>query len=195
MVRRSSRPCRAQLRTSARRNTRSVDEGGEADEEKRREPEPRHLAAEFGEKGRADEQQEHEGPGRDHPRHLPELTAEHLHFVDVGGLEADHCGHGHAEDGGDVFPVKAAARNDIAEIERDADHADQQEIGEPYAARDHDRRIGAVHFLVGHGKGGRRQPTPAFERRAVGGSGHRGGCRGIQHRASIDRFHVVHIRS
>ena len=42
-------------------------------------------------------------------------------FVDVGGLEADHGGDGHAEDRRDVFPVEAAARHDIAEIERRAD--------------------------------------------------------------------------
>ena len=68
------------------------DQRGQADEEERREPEPRNLAAELGEERGADEQQEHERPGRDHPRHLPELAAEHLHFVDVGGLEADHRG-------------------------------------------------------------------------------------------------------
>ncbi len=83
------------------------DQGGEADEEERREPQPRDLAAEFGEERGADEQQEHEGPGRDHPRHLPQLAAEHLHFVDVGGLEADHGGSGHAEDRGDVFPAES----------------------------------------------------------------------------------------
>ena len=65
------------------------DERGEADKEERRQPEPRDFAAEFGEERCADEQQEHERPGRDHPRHLPELAAEHLHFIDVGGLEAD----------------------------------------------------------------------------------------------------------
>ena len=67
------------------------------DEEKCREPEPRHLAAEFCEEGCADEQQEHECPGRNHPRHLPELAAKHLDFVDVGSLEADHRGRGHAK--------------------------------------------------------------------------------------------------
>ena len=85
------------------------DQRGEADEEECRQPEPRNLAAELGEERCADEQQEHERPGRDHPRHLPELAAEHLDLVDVGGLEADHGGRGHAEDGRDIFPVKAVS--------------------------------------------------------------------------------------
>ncbi len=143
------------------------DQRGETDEEKCREPQPRYLAAELGEERCADEQQEHEGPGRDHPRHLPELAAKHLHFVDVGGLEADHRGRGHAEDGRDIFPVKAGERHHITEIERDADEAEQREIGEADGARDHDRRIGPAHFLVGDGKRGLRQPAAPFDRRAV----------------------------
>ena len=106
MVRRSSLPSRAQLRTIARSNSRSVINAGETHEEERREPEPRDLAAELGEERRADEQQEHERPGRDHPRHLPELAAKHLHFIDVGGLEADHRGGAYAEDGCDIFPAE-----------------------------------------------------------------------------------------
>ena len=47
------------------------DQRSEADDEERRKPEPRNLAAELGEERGADEQQEHEGPGRDHPGHLP----------------------------------------------------------------------------------------------------------------------------
>ena len=66
-----------------------ADQRRKADKEEAGQPEPRHLVAELGEKGGADEQQEHEGPGRDHPRHLAELAAEHLHFIDVGGLERD----------------------------------------------------------------------------------------------------------
>ena len=166
------------------------DQQAEADEEERRQPQPRHLAAELGEERRADEQQEHEGPGRDHPRHLPELAAEDLHFVDVGGLEADHRGRGHAENGRDIFPVKTRQRHHITEIERHADETEQEKIGDADDTGDHDRRIGALHLLVGDGKGCRRQPAAAFDRRPFRGRGGRGGGRGIQHRACVDRFHV-----
>jgi len=152
---------------------------GQADKEERREPEPRHLAAEFGEERGADKQQEHEGPGRYHSRHLPKLTAKHLDFVDIGGLEAYHRGGGHAENGGDIFPVKAAERHDIAEIERDADEAQQYEVGDANRAGDHDRRIGPRDFLVGDGEGGLRQPAAALDRRAIRRGGRRCGCRGI----------------
>ena len=167
MVRRSSRPSRAQLRTIAAQEQALGDQRGQADKEECREPEPRYFAAELGEERRADEQQEHEGPGRDHPRHLAELAAEHLHFVDIGGLEADHRGRGHAEDGGDIFPVKAGKARHISEIERDADEAQQHEIGDAYGAGDHDRRIGPAYFLVGDGKGGLRQPAAPFDRGAI----------------------------
>ena len=63
--------------------------------------------AELGEERGADEQQEHEGPGRDHPRHLPQLAAEHLDFVDVGGLEADHRGGGHGDDRRRYIPSRS----------------------------------------------------------------------------------------
>ena len=75
-----------------------------ADEEERREPEPRNLAAELDEEGGANEQQEHEGPGRDHPGHLAKLAAEYLDLVDVGGLEADHGRCSHAEDRREDIP-------------------------------------------------------------------------------------------
>ena len=73
-----------------RRNSALGDQRREADEEEAAEPEPRNLAAELGEERGADEQQEHERPGRDHPGHLPQAAAEYLHLVDVGGLEAEH---------------------------------------------------------------------------------------------------------
>ena len=156
MVRRSSRPCARPAAHHRAQEQPFGDQRGEADEEECRQPQPRHLAAELGEEGRADEQQEHEGPGRDHPRHLPELAAEDLHLVDVGGLEADHRGRGHAENGRDIFPVKAGERHHISEIERDADETEQDEIGDANGARDHDRRIGAAAL-----SGWRRQGLPA----------------------------------
>ena len=165
MVRRSSRPSRAQLRMIARSTSRSMIKCCQADKEKRRQPEPRYLAAELGEERRADEQQEHERPGRDHPRHLPELAAKHLHFVDVGGLEADHRRRAHAENGRDILPVEAVERHHIGEIDRDADDAQQRKIDQPDRARDHDRRIGPAYFLVGDGERCLRQPAPSLDAR------------------------------
>src|SRR5262245_38072171 len=52
------------------------DQADEADQEKAAKPQTRYLAAKLGKERCADEQQEHEGPGGDHPRHLPELAAE-----------------------------------------------------------------------------------------------------------------------
>jgi len=63
----------------------------------------------------------HEGPGRDHSRHLAELAAKHLDVVEVGGLKADHRRHHHCENGRDIFPVKAGERDHVAQIERNAD--------------------------------------------------------------------------
>ena len=142
------------------------DQRGQTDEEERRQPQPRNFAAELGEERHADEQQEHERPGRDHPRHLAQLAAKHLDLIDVGGLEADHRGDGHADDRRDVFPAEAGERHHIPEIKRDADQAQQDEIDHADRAGDHDRRIGAVHFLVGDGKRGRRQPPAPFDRAA-----------------------------
>ncbi len=68
MVRRSSRPWRAQLRTSERSTEALGDQRSEAEEVEGGEPQPRHFAAELGEERGADEQQEDERPGRDHPR-------------------------------------------------------------------------------------------------------------------------------
>ena len=127
----------------------------------------RNFAAELGEERDADEQQEHEGPGRDHPRHLAELAAEHLHLIDVGGLEADHGGDRHADDRRDIFPVEAGERHDIDEIDRNADGAEQHEIDDAHGARDHDRRIGGADLLVGDGKRRLRQPPAPFDLRAA----------------------------
>ena len=162
----------------------------ETDEEEGHEPQPRNIAAELDEEGCADEQQEHKGPGRDHPGHLAKLAAEYLDLVDVGGLEAEHGRCSHGEDRRDIFPVKAVEADDIGEIERDADRAQHHEIGDANRAGDHDRRVGAANFLVGDGKGRRRQPAAPFDRRAAGGGGDRGRCRGIEHRASVNRFHL-----
>src|ERR1700694_5461884 len=157
----------------------SGNQRGQTDTEKCRQPESRYLAAEFCEERCADKQQEHEGPGRDHPRHLPELAAKHLYFVDIGGLEADHRGRGHAENGRHVFPVEAGERRDISKIECDADEAEQDKIGDANGARDYDRRIRPAHFLVGDGKRRLRQPPAPFDRRAIGRGGHHGRCRGL----------------
>ena len=167
------------------------DQRGEADEEESRQPQPRNLAAELGEEGRADEQQEDERPGRDHPRHLAKLAAEHTDLVKVGGLEADHRDHRHRQDRSDIFPMEAGEPHRIAEIDRSPDEAEQHEIGKAHGARDHDRRIGGADLLAGDGKGGLRQPAPPFDRRAAGhhGGGSCRSCRGIEHRASVDRFH------
>ena len=91
--------------------------------------------------------------------------------------------------------MKAAKARDIAEIERDADHAEQHEIGDADGACDHDRRIGRAYFLVGDGQRRLRQPAAPFDRRAVHCGEGCGGSRGIQHRACVDRFHCFQIRS
>ena len=54
------------------------DKHRQTDEEKRRQPQPRNFVAELEGKRHADEQQEDERPGRDHPRHLAQLAAKHL---------------------------------------------------------------------------------------------------------------------
>src|SRR5262245_20712339 len=113
------------------------------------------------------------------------MPAEQLHLVDIGGLEADHGGGGHAEDRREKLPVKAAERNDIPEIERDADGAQHREVDDTDCARNHDRRVGAANFLIGDGKSGRSEPAAPFDRRAVDG----GGRRGVEHLASCNRFH------
>ena len=179
MVRRSSRPCARPAADQRAQEQALGDQRRETDEEEGREPEPRNLAAELGEERGADEQQEHERPGRDHPRHLAKLAAEYLDVVDVGGLEADHRGAVMAKIAAIYSQQKPPRRHHIAEIERDADQAEQHEIGEAHRARDHDRRIGAADFLVGDGKGGRRQPAAPFDRRPVDGGVDRGRCRGI----------------
>jgi len=94
-------------------------------------------------------------------------------------LKADYRGRRHGEDRADEFPMEAGQRHHIAEIEPDAEQAEQDEIGNANRARDHDRRIGAAHFLVGDRKGCRRQPPPPFDLRAVGGWAHGGSRRGI----------------
>src|SRR3954470_409431 len=117
-----------------------AEERGEPEDVEGGKPQPRNFAAELGEEGDADEQQEDERPGRDHPRHLPELAAEQLHLIDVGSLEADHGGNRDGDDLRGIDPAEGAGvRHDIAEIEDDADEAQQREIGEAYEAGDHDR--------------------------------------------------------
>ena len=165
------------------------DQHCKSHEEERGKPQPRDFTAELGEERDADEQQEHEGPGRDHPRHLPELAAEDLDLIDIGGLEADHRGGVHAEDRGDIFPAEPVQRHHIVEVDADADDAEQQEIDQTHHACDHDRRIGGAYLLVGDGQGRLRQPPPPFDRRLALGRHGRDGGRGIQHRACVDRFH------
>ena len=161
-----------------------------AREEKRREPEPGDFAAELDDEGCADEQQKHERPGRDQPGHLSQMSAEQLHLVEIGGLEADHGRRGHGDDRREELPGKAAERDDISEIQRDADRGEDHEVDDANHTRDHDRRIGAADFLVADGNGGRRKPAAAFERRVTGGGGHRGRRRGVEHRACVNRFHL-----
>src|SRR3954451_18837644 len=117
-----------------------AEERGEPEDVEGGKPQPRNFAAELGEEGDADEQQEDERPGRDHPRHLPELTAEQLHLIDVGSLEADNGANRNGDDLRGIDLAEGAnMRHDIAEIEDDSDEAEQREIGEAYEAGDHDR--------------------------------------------------------
>ncbi|MEY9311464.1 hypothetical protein ABH977_006676 [Bradyrhizobium ottawaense] len=161
---------------------------GEPEEIEGGKPQPRDFAAVFGEEGDADEQQEDERPGRDHPCHLPELTAEQLHLIDVGGLEADHGCDRYGDDLGGIDPAEAGERHDVADIERDTDEAEQREVGHAHEAGDHDRRIGAGDLLVDDVEGCGREPAAALHEGLVSGF-RRGTGRGIEHRACVERFH------
>ncbi len=125
----------------------------------------RDRVAELGEERDADEQQEDERPGRDHACHLPQVTAEDLHVVDVGRLEAEHGGAGDGDDRENVGPAEAVDLHHIAEIECDAGQADQQEIREADEAGDDDRGIGGVHLLADDRERHRRQAPPPLEPR------------------------------
>src|SRR4029077_4569467 len=122
------------------------DQGRKADEEERGKPEPGYLVTELCKERYADEQQKHERPGRDHARHLAKLATEDLNVVDIGGLEADHRGERHHEDGSDIFPAKAGEGSHIAQIKRNPDQAQQGKIDEAYRTGDHDWRVGAANF-------------------------------------------------
>jgi hypothetical protein len=84
-----------------------------------------------------------------------------------------------AKNGRDIFPVKTANRHHISEIQRNADENDEDKIGEPDDARNHDRRICPLYFLVGDRKGCRRQPAAPFDRWAIRRRGRGGRSRGI----------------
>jgi hypothetical protein len=78
----------------------------------------------------------------------------------------------------------------IDEIQRAADDAQNDEVGEPHGACDHHGRIGRADFLVGDGECGLRQAAAAFDARLLSGrSGCGGRGSGVQHRACVDRFH------
>jgi hypothetical protein len=64
------------------------------------------MATELCEEGHADEKQENKCPARNHPRHLAEFSAENLHIINVGSLEADYRAQRYCEDGRSEFPVE-----------------------------------------------------------------------------------------
>jgi hypothetical protein len=117
------------------------------------------------------------------------MTAEELHLVDVGGLEADHGRCRHAEDRREKLPMEAGNRDDVSEIKRDADRAQHRKIDDANRAGDHDRRIGPADFLIADGEGGGSEPAASFELRTSSDAVHRGRCRGVKHRACVNWFH------
>jgi hypothetical protein len=88
------------------------------------------------------------------------MPAERLDLIDVGDLERQQGEQLDAENGGDVVPGEAIRGHHVAEIDDQADEADQRKFDQPHRAGEHDRRIGA---LVGLLRPGRRR-----QRRRIG---------------------------
>ncbi|HWZ08749.1 MAG TPA: hypothetical protein VNY53_17765 [Bradyrhizobium sp.] len=82
------------------------------------------------------------------------MPAEGLDLIDVGDLESQQGEQLDAENGGDVAPGEAVRGHHVAEIDDQADEADERKFDQPHRAGEHDRRIGA---LVGLRRGRRRQ--------------------------------------
>ena len=64
--------------------------------------------------------------------------------------------------------MEAGKRHDVADIERNTDKAEQDEVSEANDSRHHDLRIGAAYLLLGDGKRGLRQAASALDGRAIG---------------------------
>ena len=123
----------------------------------RAEPDARELVAGLGEERDADDDQEHDRPGRREPEILFLVTAEGLHLVDVGSLERERRNRRDRDDGEGVVPLEAVERDDIGDVGRKADQHHQTEFDQPNRAGKHDRRIGRRGRLRCDRLRGRRQ--------------------------------------
>src|SRR5690606_8280885 len=111
----------------------------------------------------ANEQKKDERPRRNQSGELPELSAEYLHIVDIGGLKADDDCGGHREHDTDIGPPESIDRRDVKQIKRNADSGGHRKVNDANDADDYDWRIGGTHLLTDDGEGGRRKTASAFD--------------------------------
>ncbi len=144
------------------------------------EPYAREHFAGLGEERRADDDEEHQRPGRGEPHVLLLVAAEGLHLIDVGGLEGEHRQHRDAQGREQIAPDEAVELFEVGRIDQKADHDDERELAHAHETCEHDRRDRSGLRLGGDCERFRRQRmrlAGALARQRACAFNHRGGVR------------------